>query len=189
MLDVQVITFTQILPIWKNELWPDRMSEIETHSAMTWPKPKAEPYDMGIFSNPVYFWGIYDGGDLIAVNSGHLSSPLEFRSRGLWVHPNYRSLGLSQQLLLAAKQTAISSTTDGVMPVLLQLLKIFKIFIWILKCECNKILKVRTFYVKRKIFLFYNMYRWNTFNFFAKIFFYHRWCDASFTDTYIFCTI
>jgi GNAT superfamily N-acetyltransferase len=69
---------------------------------MTWPLSHPnQPYDMNVFTYPVYFFGIYDLDKLIAVNSGHLTTITEFRSRGLWVDPEYRGMGLAQRILLA----------------------------------------------------------------------------------------
>jgi GNAT superfamily N-acetyltransferase len=107
---VQQITFEQILPIWQNKLWLNRVSKIETHSAMTWPfSHPDQPYDMTVFTYPVYFFGIYDQDKLIAVNSGHLTTDQEFRSRGLWVDPDYRGQKLAQQILLATIDQARES--------------------------------------------------------------------------------
>jgi GNAT superfamily N-acetyltransferase len=107
---VQQITFQEILPIWQNKLWPNRVSPIETHSAMTWPLSHPnQPYDMNVFNYPVYFFGIYDQDKLIAVNSGHLTTITEFRSRGLWVDPFYRGKKLAQQILLATIDQAKTS--------------------------------------------------------------------------------
>jgi GNAT superfamily N-acetyltransferase len=101
-MQTQQITFEQILPVWQHKLWPNRVSLIETHSAMTWPLSNPnQPYDMNVFNYPVYFFGIYDQDKLIAVNSGHLTTETEFRSRGLWVDPFYRGKKLAQQILLA----------------------------------------------------------------------------------------
>jgi GNAT superfamily N-acetyltransferase len=99
---VQQITFEQILPIWRDKLWPNRVSPIETHSAMTWPSSHPnQPYDTNIFLYPSYFFGVYDKKKLIAVNSGHSTTLREFRSRGLWVDPLYRGQKLAQKILLA----------------------------------------------------------------------------------------
>ena len=74
---------------------------------MTWPLSRPnQPYSMTIFKYPAYFFGIYDQENLIAVNSGHLTSEHEFRSRGLWVDPQYRRQKLAQQILLATVQQA-----------------------------------------------------------------------------------
>jgi hypothetical protein len=97
-MQTQQITFEQILPVWQNKLWPNRVSKIETHSAMTWPSSHPnQPYDMNVFNYPVYFFGIYDQDKLVAVNSGHLTTLTEFRSRGLWVDSDYRGKKLAQQ--------------------------------------------------------------------------------------------
>lgn len=104
---VQQITFEQILPIWKHKLWPKRLSPIETHSAMTWPSSYPnQPFDMNVFTYPVYFFGIYDQDKLVAVNSGHSTNDQEFRSRGLWVDPDYRGQKLAQQILRATIEQA-----------------------------------------------------------------------------------
>ena len=110
---VQQITFEQITPIWKDKLWPDRVSKIETHSAMTWPSSHPnQPYDMNVFNYPVYFFGIYDQDKLIAVNSGHPTTEQEFRSRGLWVDPCYRGQKLAQQILGATIAQAKQSGAE-----------------------------------------------------------------------------
>ncbi len=99
---VQQITFQEILPIWQDKLWPNRVSKIETHSAMTWPYTHpVQPYSMDVFNYPATFFGIFDQDKLVAVNSGHLTTQQEYRSRGLWVDPDYRGMGLAQIILLA----------------------------------------------------------------------------------------
>lgn len=93
------ISFEQIVHIWQNELWPDRQSPIETHSAMTWPYswPEKE-IDMEIFNYDATFFGVFSKQKLIGVNSGHRSSEVEYRSRGIWVDPAYRKTGVAQML-------------------------------------------------------------------------------------------
>lgn len=104
---VQQITFQEILPIWHDKLWPNRVSKIETHSAMTWPYTHInQPYDAAVFLYPATFFGIYDQNKLIAVNSGHLTTQQEYRSRGLWVDPEYRGMGLAQMILISAIEQA-----------------------------------------------------------------------------------
>lgn len=99
---VKQITFQEILPIWRDQLWPNRVSKIETHSAMTWPYTHVnQPHDAAVFLYPATFFGIYDQENLIAVNSGHLTTQTEYRSRGLWVDPDYRGNKLAQTILLA----------------------------------------------------------------------------------------
>lgn len=100
-----IIQFENILPIWENELWPNRKSKIEPVSHMM--------YNGGYASinyTPT-FWGICENAKLIAVNSGHRTSKFEYRSRGLWVHPDYRRKGLTkylfQELYIQAKKEKV----------------------------------------------------------------------------------
>jgi len=105
------ISFDQILPVWQNELWPDRQSAIETHSAMTWPYswPEKE-IDMEIFNYDATFFGVFSKQKLIGVNSGHKSSEVEYRSRGIWVDPAFRKTGVAQTLF---DMTADQALTEG----------------------------------------------------------------------------
>ena len=102
------ISFDTILPIWKNELWPDRTSAIETHSAMTWPFEGApDPIDMNIFDYKPTFWGVYIDDKLVGVNSGHRTCHTQYRSRGIWVDPDYRGRGIAQQLFTLTEHQAL----------------------------------------------------------------------------------
>ena len=105
------ISFEQIVRIWQNELWPDRQSPIETHSAMTWPYswPEKE-IDMEIFNYDATFFGVFSKQKLIGVNSGHKSSEVEYRSRGIWVDPAFRKTGVSQLLF---EMTEDQATAEG----------------------------------------------------------------------------
>jgi GNAT superfamily N-acetyltransferase len=93
------ISFTDIDFIWREHLWPMRTSAYETHSAMTWPYTSEQVYDMSIFDYEAIYWGCYDSDRLVGVNSGHATSESEYRSRGLWVDPDYRSQGMGITLL------------------------------------------------------------------------------------------
>lgn len=93
------ISYDDILPIWREHLWPNRTSPYETHSAMTWPYTSDIIYDMDIFNYPAIYWGFYDNDQLCGVNSGHATSDTEYRSRGLWVDPLWRSEGVGTTLL------------------------------------------------------------------------------------------
>jgi GNAT superfamily N-acetyltransferase len=103
------ITFEQILPVWQTHLWPDRTSTIETHSAMTWPYswPDKE-IDMNIFQYTASFWAVFDGERIVGVNSGHRSSEVEYRSRGIWVDPDYRGQGIATMLFNLLKNQAVT---------------------------------------------------------------------------------
>jgi len=106
-LKTQRITFETILPIWSSKLWPDRASAIESHSAMTWPfEGDPEPINMSIFEFEPVFWGVYFKDKLIGVNSGHRTTDRQYRSRGIWVDPEYRKQGVSQSLFIMTEHQA-----------------------------------------------------------------------------------
>lgn len=90
------ITFENILSVWEKYLWPNRASPIETVSAMLY----LEGYNMRNFSYTPKYLGYYVNGDLAGVNSGHMCADGSYRSRGLYVFPNYRKQGIGVQLLL-----------------------------------------------------------------------------------------
>ena len=92
--------------IWQHQLWPHR-PDIDTHSVMTW-IDHSEPYDQSIWNYDVSYWGAFDHDHLVGVNSGHSTSDTEYRSRGLWVHPDYRLQGISQMLFEKTILQAIS---------------------------------------------------------------------------------
>lgn len=102
------ITFDEILPIWKNKLWPNRQSAIEPMSAMTWPfEGNPQPYNMSIFEYEPNFWGVYDNDLLVGVNSGHRTTDLQYRSRGIWVDPEYRGQRIAETLFSMLQNQAM----------------------------------------------------------------------------------
>lgn len=100
------LSFDEIRQVWAEQLWPGRISPIETHSAMTWPPTASQPYDTVAFDYPVSFYGIRHDDALIAVNSCHLTTPDQMRSRGLWVHHDHRCKGWGTVLLLETVRQA-----------------------------------------------------------------------------------
>jgi GNAT superfamily N-acetyltransferase len=106
-LVVKHITWSDILPIWQNQLWPHRTSAIETHSAMNWFYDRNHlEYDMDIFNYHASFFAAYDQENIVGVNSGHRTQDTVYRSRGLWVNPEYRKQGVAQMLFEHTEQQA-----------------------------------------------------------------------------------
>lgn len=107
------LSFEQITNVWQNHLWPDRESPIESHSAMTWPfEGNPQEYDMNVFNYPATFWGVYIDNKLVGVNSGHKTTDTQYRSRGIWVDPEYRKQGIAQNLFNMTKHQAVLEKAD-----------------------------------------------------------------------------
>lgn len=91
------ISWKDILHIWQTELWPNRASAIEQTSAMKY----LQGHDIKNMEYYASFFGFIVEGQLVAVNSGHWCHDKSYRSRGLWVNPEYRRHGIGSQLLTA----------------------------------------------------------------------------------------
>ena len=100
---VEEIQFQEILPIWKQFLWPNRRSLIEPTSAMAFPSG----YDMSLLKSKGYYWSASIQGKRVGVNSGFQTSETHFRSRGLFVFPQARRRGVAQCLFQALEQKAL----------------------------------------------------------------------------------
>lgn len=94
---IEKVNYEVVYDIWVNHLWPGRTSPIEQHSAML----INETYDLKNYEyEPTFF--VYKAGDKIAgCNSGHKCCDGTYRSRGLYVFPDYRKKGYGKELLLA----------------------------------------------------------------------------------------
>jgi len=102
--EIQHITFEQIQSIWKENLWPSReTNEIKTHSSMKF----MQGYDMKIYESIATYFSIVNNGKIVAVNSGFQTAKYEYRSRGLFVFPEYRKRGIGKQILLATIEQAV----------------------------------------------------------------------------------
>jgi GNAT superfamily N-acetyltransferase len=98
----QKITFDQILPIWRDYLWPNRISEITPNSAMCF----LEGYDLvNMQTTPTFFAYMVDN-EIAGVNSGHMCNNKHYRSRGLYVFEKYRGRGIGVELLKATIEQA-----------------------------------------------------------------------------------
>ena len=102
------ISFETICHIWQKHLWQNRVSPIETHSAMTWPYDgNPLEFEMDIFKYDPLFFGVFHNGRIIGVNSGHRTKDNIYRSRGIWVDPESRKKGVAQLLFNATEKQAI----------------------------------------------------------------------------------
>lgn len=104
MIKVEKVSFEIIETIWKNNLWKDRKSPIETHSAMK----LHGGYDIDYFNNTASFLVVKNSNNIIGCLSGHMTSPYWYRSRGLWVLDTYRRKGIATVLMQELVNIAIS---------------------------------------------------------------------------------
>jgi GNAT superfamily N-acetyltransferase len=95
---LKTLSWSEIYPIWADNLWPTRASSIDPASAMC----LINGYDIANMQSTPTFFGYIITNNIVGVNSGHACpNQNNYRSRGLWVDPNYRGQGIAQQLLTA----------------------------------------------------------------------------------------
>ena len=61
---------------------------------------------MSIYEYHASFWGVECNDRIIAVISGFRTTPKLYRSRGIWIDPNYRYKGFSKHLFNAVSKQA-----------------------------------------------------------------------------------
>jgi len=93
------ITFEDILPFWENKLWPNRKTRIDPVSVIQF----MGGHDLNIKKFTPTFWGYFNDKNIIGVNSGCKSSPIHYRSRGIYVEPEYRRTNIAFQLMQAVE--------------------------------------------------------------------------------------
>lgn len=90
-----LIELQEILKIWRNDLWPNRISEITGTSAMCF----LGGYDLeNMKVNPICI-GYKQDDKIIGVNSIHACNNGSYRSRGLFVYESFRGQGIGIKLL------------------------------------------------------------------------------------------
>lgn len=95
MIVIKEIDFQTIKSVWSEKLWQNRKSPIESHSAMK----LFGGYDMQYFKQPSFYLAAYFDDILVGCVSGHVTTKLLFRSRGLWVDENHRHQGIATALI------------------------------------------------------------------------------------------
>jgi GNAT superfamily N-acetyltransferase len=94
---IKEISFSEIFHVWNTYLWPNRNSPIESNSAMVF----LGGFEMGNMTTTPTFFGYFVNHQLVGVNSGHRCIDNGYRSRGVYVFPEYRKRQIGKQLLEA----------------------------------------------------------------------------------------
>jgi len=97
MIDLKLISFEEILPIWATYLWPGRVSSIDPYSAIQY-NSLPYIYNTGYKDCDPTFFGLYADLQLVGVNSGHPTGE-SYRSRGLYVFNQFRGYNYGTILL------------------------------------------------------------------------------------------
>ena len=102
---VEEISFKEIKEIWERELWPNKKNGVAKANEWTWHWLQTElgkDKQMAKDAEPT-FAGIRSNKKLVAVNSCYYSNSKGvfdyWRSRGLWVHPDFRRQKYSTVIL------------------------------------------------------------------------------------------
>ena len=110
-MEVVESTFEEVYPVWNKKLWPERVSEIEPMSSLSWKQPSEIIKDKTIFENySPSFFAIKIDGKIVGVNSGFMTKERVYRSRGLWVKEEHRGKDYGKTLLM---QAIIQGKSEG----------------------------------------------------------------------------
>lgn len=94
-VQIKPSTFEEVLLIWEKHLWPGRSSPIRAQSSIL----LNGDTDMSLYNNHVYFYKAVVENSVVGVNSVFETAKHEFRSRGLFVFPEFRRQMIGQLLL------------------------------------------------------------------------------------------
>ena len=101
---ITTFSYDEIFLIWQKYLWPNRISTIEQHSAMLF----LTGHDLKNYDYEPTFFCFIKNDAIAGVNSGHKCCDGSYRSRGLYVFPEYRNQGIGTKLLIAASNQGSS---------------------------------------------------------------------------------
>lgn len=104
------IDFSTIYHYWSTLLWPDRNSKIEPTSAMNF----LGNYDLKNLDFSPTFFAYKIDNNIVGVNSGHKCFDNGYRSRGLYVLPEYRGKKIGVELLLSTINQGVAEKCDYV---------------------------------------------------------------------------
>ncbi len=102
-MEIRKINFSDILPIWENNLWPGRKSPIKPVSTIQF----MGSYDMSLKKSKPTFFGAFVNDKIAGVISGFKTSEEMYRCRGIYVFEKFRGRGYSQKLFLSCEAQAL----------------------------------------------------------------------------------
>ena len=114
MYEVKEIGWEDIKPIWETHLWPNKKNGVAKTNEWTWKWTDnflGKDKEMAKNAHPTFF-GIEDDDSIVCVNSVFVTDTgifTYYRSRGLWVNPEYRKQGLSKLILIHCLEYARSN--------------------------------------------------------------------------------
>lgn len=99
--EIRTISFEEILPVWKNFLWPERVSVIENVSCVD----QLGNIDVIIRQYKSEFFGCFESTELIGVVSCHPINQEVMRIRGIYVFEAYRNKKIGRDLIKQVEKT------------------------------------------------------------------------------------
>ena len=100
---IEHIEWEEIKEVWEEQLWPAKKNGVRPINNWTWEWNKDElGEDKDMEASPL-FYGLRSNKKLVGVNSCYMSNNDQmwnyWRSRGLWVSPEFRNQGYATSLL------------------------------------------------------------------------------------------
>ena len=99
-MEILKIKWEEVVPLWR-QLWYPK-DDIQKRSG----RLLLFGFDRSIITDDsieVTYFGADIDGKIVGVNSGFSPKPFEYRSRGLYVLPEYRKQGIAQELFQATE--------------------------------------------------------------------------------------
>ena len=108
----KIIDFETILPIWKNQLWPNRESPIRPMTSMQY----QGGYDMEVYElyKPTFFATYNDKNHITGVIGGQRTSNKLYLARGIWVDSMCRGQGIARLLFQEVFSQAVKEKCEAV---------------------------------------------------------------------------
>ena len=101
-IEIREVSFETVLPVWKDSLWPGRVSAIEPISCIGFDGQ----IDISIQNYQGHFFGAYARSELVGVISCHPVTSDMMRLRGIFVKSGNRGQQVGEKLIQKVKDAA-----------------------------------------------------------------------------------